>query len=65
MYKYYRLSERVIMLFPGYLPTFTALISEPLLNMNTASYMSVILAIHEINALRERSLIMAWGGSAI
>ncbi len=30
------------MLFPGYLPTFPASILEPVLNMHTASSMSVI-----------------------
>ncbi len=34
--------ERVIMFFPGYLPTFPASILEPLLNISRASYMSVI-----------------------
>ena len=41
------------MLFNGYLPTFPARIWEPLLNVHTASYMSVIPAIHEIDVLRE------------
>ncbi len=35
--------QRVIMLFPGYLPTFPASIMEPLLNMHTASYMSLTI----------------------
>ncbi len=45
--------ERVIMLFPRYRATFPASILEPLLNMHTASYMSVIPVIHEINAPRK------------
>ena len=41
--------KRAIVLFPGYLPTFTSSISEPQMSVHQPSYMPVIIYIHIYN----------------